>query len=393
MDEIKNTNESNLKVISIGTDRTLFDKNSQARARIAEYGLLVGEMHIVVFTLKNLGLVVEKIAENVWIYPTNSRTRFGYMKDAKKLGREIIVDKKFVRGQSLITSQDPFETGRVGLFLKKKFRLPLQTQIHTDFGSPYFKKVSFLNRLRVFMSGKIIRNSDSFRVVSNKIKNTLVDKYHTDSSKISVLPIFVSIKENTTSQIERTVLRKKYPQFNTVILTVSRLAKEKNISFTIKVFFEVFKTYKDIGLIIVGDGVLKRDLENQVKRLGLSDNVIFLGWQNDISEYYKMADIFINTSYFEGFGMTLLEAGSFGCPVLTTDVGIASDLYIGAEQSFVCPIGGKKIFVEKMISLISSPILREITSAILKENSKKFFISKEEYLRKYKEILEKHYVR
>src|SRR6185503_8011999 len=110
----------------------------------------------------------KQLAPNVWIYPTNSVSRWSYINDANRLGREIVFKNKFVRGQALITAQDPFESGLVAYKVKKRWRLPLEIQLHTDPFSPYFK--DFLNIIRKFIARKVLRNADTVRVVSEELK-------------------------------------------------------------------------------------------------------------------------------------------------------------------------------------------------------------------------------
>ena len=81
--------ETSLKVLMIGSDRKLFEEGSAVVERIKGYGALVEELHIIVFALKSLGFTDKRIAPNVWIYPTNSFSRWLYIYDAASLGKKI----------------------------------------------------------------------------------------------------------------------------------------------------------------------------------------------------------------------------------------------------------------------------------------------------------------
>ena len=82
-----------MKVISIGTDRKLFEKGSAVLARNIEYASKIDELHIVVFSLKKLRLEPFSIG-NLHIYPTNSTYRFFYIFDAFRIGKQIIENCK-----------------------------------------------------------------------------------------------------------------------------------------------------------------------------------------------------------------------------------------------------------------------------------------------------------
>ena len=136
-------------------------------------------------------------------------------------------------GNSVITSQEAF-TNIVAVFMRWRFKIPLQIQIHTDFLSPYFKSESFKNFFKYWGYILGIKNADTIRVVSKRIKDSLGSIVHSQSSVFSVLPIWVDIDKikNTPITID---LHKKYPQFDFIILMASRLTKEKNISLAFKI--------------------------------------------------------------------------------------------------------------------------------------------------------------
>ncbi len=307
-----------MKLLSISTDRKIFDKNSSVALRQIDYAKKYEEVHIIVFSDVKFSETV--LAPNLWIYPTRSSSKWKYIYDGLKLAKFILSK----RGITHITCQDPFETGLIGAILKNKNpNVELELQIHTDIGSEYFQKFSFLNRIRTRLSYFTLIRADHIRVVSNRIKDYLIK--FIDSSKIEVRPIKVDFEKINNSSIT-TDLHKQYPQYEKIVLMASRLEKEKNIDMAIDAFSEVLKMRQNVGLVIVGDGSQKQLLEKRVKDLGIAGSVVFLGWQNDVITYYKTCDIFLSTSWYEGYGLSLVEAHSLGIKVVSTDVGIAKEL-------------------------------------------------------------------
>ncbi|MEX0919238.1 MAG: glycosyltransferase, partial [Parcubacteria group bacterium] len=211
--------ESTLKVLMIGSDRKLFEEGSAVSERIKGYGTLVGELHIVVMTKSSLGLKKKQLAPNVWLYPTNSFSRWFYVRNASKLGKNIVRERQFVRGQSVISTQDPFESGLAGLRVKKKWRLPLEVQMHTDPFSPYFSGP--LNFLRKIIAKRVLNSASGIRVVSESLKQKLTAGNLHLKAPISVLPIYVD-KEKIESAPVTFDLHARYP-WRFIILCVSRL--------------------------------------------------------------------------------------------------------------------------------------------------------------------------
>lgn len=328
-----------MKILSIGTDRKIFDEKSSSARRMLGYGEMVDELHIIVFSLQGLSLKQKKLSEKVFLYPTNSRNRLMYLWDAIRIGRKI-------KNIDLVSTQDPFETGFVGLVLKKILNIKLQVQIHTDFLSVYFKN-GLLNRFRVKIASITLPRADGVRAVSQRIKNSVSAKLKIDKGKIDVLPIFTDVEVLKKSEV-KSDLHKKYPQFDFIILMASRFEIEKNILLAIKAFKNVLQnTNKNIGLVIVGSGSEKDFLLDKVSELKIQNDVVFEAWSNDLPSYYKTCDLFLNTSNYEGFGLSILEAFFCGASVLTSDVGLVGDI-LDEENIMVCPVGDQKCFQDKI---------------------------------------------
>ena len=380
-----------MKVLSIGTDRKLFEESSAVLSRSLEYARKMEELHIVVFSLKNLGLK-EVHKGNLHIYPTNSLFKILYFWDAIGVGERIIKNNKFDKNNSVITTQDPFETGKVGNILKKIYGIPLQIQIHTDFLSPYFKSL-ILNRIRVVLAKSLIPKADGLRVVSSVIEDSIKKTFPNIKAQVSVLPIFVDMEK-----IENIVATKDQVSHSTFkieknIFMASRLTKEKRFDIAIKAFKKVTEKVSDVGLVISGLGPERNNIEKIVGNFGLNEKVKFMGWENndDMAFFFaKSSDIFLLTSEFEGYGMTLIEAGVSGCPIVTTKVGIAkTDLFKNGENSFVCPVGDMDCLAKSIIDLITNEEKRKSFSLSMRDSIKKIAISREDYVASYVGLLNK----
>ncbi len=375
-----------MKVISIGTDRNLFKDDSAVRQRQIEYGTLFDELHIIVFTKSGFETRVQ-LSSNVWVYATNSFSKLTYIAGAVKIAGEIIKNRTLKPTDTVVTVQDPFETGLAGVKIKNKFGLPLHVQIHTDFSNPFFVQGSILNKIRIRIARKVLPQADGVRVVSQKILENLKKIKLAPNIEPTVLPIFVDVSkyENAPVTID---LQKKYPQFTFIILMASRLTTEKNIPLALRAFKQIADKYPKVGLVIVGSGPEKFKLKKIVEKLNLKHNVVFEEWQSDLCSYYKTAHLFLLTSNFEGYGLTLVEAVAAGCPVISTDVGIA-DILLKDGISLVCPIGDSACLVTKISQLIEDQGLRMNFAQEASLRIKKVVISdKKKYLEVYKKSLE-----
>ena len=82
---------------------------------------------------------------------------------------------------------------------------------------------------------------------------------------------------------------------------------------------KVVSVHPDWRLRIVGWGEDENDLKAQAWTLGLSDSVVFVGRTSQVEKEYQRAALYVMSSRWEGLPMTLLEAQSFGLPVVSTD--------------------------------------------------------------------------
>ena len=356
-----------MKILTIGTDRQLFTPGSQVGKRAMAYSRFFEQYHQVVFALKKHNLGETKLSDNTWVYPTGSTSRFFYIVEAVRLGSKLLKQNP---GQWVISAQDPFETGLAACWLAWRHKLPFQIQIHTDFLSPYFARQSFLNRIRVWLARRILPRADGIRVVSERIKRSIIQAGVKTKSEPVVLPIVIN---QVISQSAKENLKAKYPQFSKIILVVSRLEPEKNVGLAIKAFDLVIKDYPQAGMIIAGVGSAEGKLKDLTGQLGLKDKVIFVGQQSGLEEFYRLADVLLNPSNYEGYGLVLAEARLAGLPVVSTDVGIAQEL-VGSE--FVCPVGNQDCLAEKTSLVLSGQINQQPVPAGLIENDFEHYVEK-----------------
>jgi glycosyltransferase involved in cell wall biosynthesis len=366
-----------MNILVIGTDRKIFEKDSDVRKRVIEYSTLAEEYYVIVFSLKSHNLKTEKIASNAWVIPTNSSSKLLYVFDAIRLGKKM-------SDIDVISAQDPFESGLVAYLISIFLKSKLQLQIHTDFLSPYFND-NFLNKIRIIIAKIILPRADLIRVVSVRIKNSI--KRLNLKAKISVLPIFIDAQK-IISHHPKMDVHEKYTGFSKIILSVSRFEKEKKIEDVIEVFNIISKNHTDIALVILGDGSERKKIEDRVKNLNLSAKVFFEGWQEDVISYYKTSDIYLSTSGYEGYGLSLMEATVSGLPVVTTDVGVVGDVLVDRINALVCPVGDVACLSAKLEELIENSVLyAKIKHNALKISDELIPRVKYRYLEDYRKTL------
>ncbi len=354
------------KVIMISRDSKVLDKDSSVYSRVLEYGNIFDELHVVVMA-KSAGKTTAVNAKNVFFYDTTSKHKTASF--IRVLGRAVKIAKKIGKG-NWVTAQD-FESGLAALLVSKMYGLKFQLQLHTDVFSHFYPRLGAFNYVRYLLARFLIPTANSLRVVSQKIKSEILEKKLLPEGNIFVLPVLVDTNAFWASASTYD-LHGKYPEFEKIVLIVARLTKEKNLDLSFEAFQKILRVLPKAGLVVLGDGREKNKLKRLAKHLDILSSIRFEGWVKDTASAYRSADLLLVTSFYEGFGMNIIEALSVGCPVVSTDVGIAGEA--GAE---VCNYDAGEI------ALKSVGILEEgIKGKLLPEFSG---VTKETYLRQFKE--------
>lgn len=360
-----------MKILMLSSDPMVLDKDSFVRKRAENYAELVDKIFIVVLT-RNLNPAGQINFGKISIIPASGC--FMRFFRAFFAARRILKREKI----DLVTCQD-IEHCLVAYFLGR----PFEAQVHTDIGSRYFWKFSWKNKLRYLLAKFLLPRASCVRVVSERIKKFLTEKWKIPSSKIATIPIVPTIRYPRASSLSRFAFSRKDFGFKKTILMVSRLAKEKNIALAIKAFAEVLRTNSDAGLVIVGDGPERKNLELQAASYKLQDKIKFEGYRKNLIPYYLSASAFLLTSWYEGFGMSLIEAIYFGLPIVMSDVGIAGEIVKNNESALIVRPGDLDGFVVALDKILNEEEFRKKITEAARKNLGEFLGKHRDY---YQEI-------
>lgn len=138
-----------------------------------------------------------------------------------------------------------------------------------------------------------------------------------------------------------------------IVLSVGRLNYQKGYDLLIEKWIKIKKKYPNWRLEIAGEGEQRVELESRIKELKLENHITLLGNVDNIEEKYKRASIYVLSSRFEGLPMTLIEAKSFGLPIVAFDCKTGPKEIIKDEIDGILVEGGNvHLLVDKVIELI-----------------------------------------
>src|SRR5216684_1072228 len=183
------------------------------------------------------------------------------------------------------------------------------------------------------MERTLARFTHCIVTVSERVKHELVAYGVAPPEQIIVIPLGFNLEPFLNSQAQQGQFRREFALNNGLQLVgiVGRLFPIKNHRLFLDAAARVAAGKPATRFIIVGDGVLRPELERQAHALGIADRVIFTGWRRDLPRIYADLDVLVVSSDNEGTPVSAIEAMASGCPVVATRVGGLPDLIEDGE--------------------------------------------------------------
>lgn len=221
-------------------------------------------------------------------------------------------------------------------------------------GIPFVTTVHGFNSVSPYSA--IMTKGDHVICVSQAIKSYIQAHYDTPDEKITVIPRGIDLEKFNPQNIDKKFIENFKKEYHLddkrIISTVGRITQLKDHQTFIRSISLLKKDYPNIiGLIVGGIREDKQDyfhtLEALVKKLDISDNIIFTGSQNQVSEIYALSDVVVSSSKKpESFGRSVAEALALNTPVVATDHGGVLDIIAEGENGFFYPVGESEALAE-----------------------------------------------
>jgi len=157
-----------------------------------------------------------------------------------------------------------------------------------------------------------------------------------------------------------------------ILLSVSRLTPQKNLSLLVRGFAGFRDMHPDFSLVLVSDGPLRAELEKEVESLGQTEAVRFFGYQADVWPFYQIADALVSTSTIEGLSNAMLEALAAGVPLVATKTAGTDELLEEGKNGYFIQNATEDGVVEALTTYAGSD--RSMLSVEARETAEQFSI-------------------
>jgi len=200
--------------------------------------------------------------------------------------------------------------------------------------------------------------------VSKDIQKAFVNQYRFPEDKVIVIRNGIEISENIPMRKEKNTF---------VIGSSGRLFPVKDYSLMVEVAREILKKTNGIRFELAGDGPERPKIEDLIKKNGLDGTFLLRGFVSDTTPFYSGLDLYINTSVHEGIPMSVLEAMSYGIPIIAPNVGGLTEIIENGIQGFLVEGRDAEDFAEKCIALYKNESLRRQMGLAAREKIMKKF--------------------
>lgn len=278
--------------------------------------------------------------------------------------------KKIIEKESpnIVLSLLPEPTIRA-LALKKEFPnisfiFSIRNHPNKEFKNPLFK---------------LIRNYYYKKADSIVIQDILYKKYFKKDiqNKMEVIPNYVACSDKNVN-----IKKEK------IIMTATRLEKQKNVSLLIKAFSKLDPKFDSYKLYIYGNGSFKNKLIKIIKKMKLENRVFLKGTSNSIEKELQKATLFVLPSNYEGMPNVLLEALSNGLPVITTlSTEVIPSIVDNNVNGIIVEKNNPKILTEKIEYLLENEQVRKNMEKEAIKIKEKFSLT---ILKKWEQIFKKN---
>jgi glycosyltransferase involved in cell wall biosynthesis len=237
--------------------------------------------------------------------------------------------------------------------LKRRPRLVVSE--HRSYGR--FNSVGIKERVKFAILKGLYKRSDSIVAVSRSVAEDLRQRLSKRAArKIVVINNPCCIQKNVLSERMHNVASR-------TILAVGRLVTEKGFDVLLAAFRNVSNRVEGVRLLIVGEGPCRAELEAQIDHLGLGAIVAMPGFSRNVADEYQQARLFVCSSRTEGFGNVLVEALSFGLPIVSTACGGPDEILAGGRYGVLVPVDDETALADAIVNALETTVDHEAQTA------------------------------
>ena len=226
--------------------------------------------------------------------------------------------------------------------------------------------------------GWVSRKAALFIAISQAVRNAMIERGEVEKEKIAVVLNGVPDAADTSNRVldEPQSVREKFGVgVRPLIVCAARLEAEKGLETLVAAMQTVRQAQPEALCLIAGDGSLHDELQGQIERAQLGDNVRLIGFQVDVLALVNAADVFVLSSLSEPFGLAIIEAMSLGKPVVATRSGGPLEIVANGESGILVAPSSSEDMAQALLRLLGNETERDQMGQAARERYVEHFTS------------------
>ncbi len=289
-------------------------------------------------------------------------------------------------GPDIVHTHTP-KAGIVGRWAAKLAGVPRIVHTYHGFGfspqHPLWQRAFYvgLERASALITSQFVAVSDPNRVLGQSYGIFLREKCALIRPGVDFADFRIVASDKIKKKIEL-----GFAPSDKVVGVVASFTPAKALHLFLEAAAIIAKEIPGVRFLMVGDGLLRPQLESQAERLGLRSALRMLGWRRDVPELVSTFDVFLLTSLWEGLPRSLVEAFLSGVPAVASQVDGIGEVIQEGRNGFLVPAGNAEAMAAAVIRLLKDESLRQTLGEQARSSVDDF--SAEKMLKDYSELYE-----
>jgi glycosyltransferase involved in cell wall biosynthesis len=346
-----------MDVLCYTEDIDILRPGSPSEDRFKEYAQVGKRLVVIVLNTKKERYPMRRVGESLWIIPTNAPIYPLTLTYALHLTRQELSFQGALQAD-LVDAREISLAACAAWWTARHFRKPLHIFMHGNMVSLSFGTKNIRNYLKMALARFLLPAADAVSTDADSAAPYLKDLSTSLLDRTILFPRFIDVPAIRNAKVARN-LAEIYPSFKFILLSVGPLTPASNHQLAITALAGVLRMFKHAGLVIVGEGPTKTQLEAHAASLGIADRIAFESPPSDMTSYYKSAQVLINTSTADMFDDVILPAAASSIAIISAPVGETGNFLKNNENGFLCDLKDPACFVRTAMLLLNKQEIRE----------------------------------
>lgn len=344
------------RLLFISRDTTLLNQTTQSLDGYLELTDVFDEVHIVILQpgIRTLHPIL-RVAPNVWIYIASAKHWWWTPVVALQM---IESQLRFADGfrPDLIVARDPYESALVAFAAASRYRRATQLHILEDFSNPKVKAALPHSWLRTLLAPFMVRRFQSVRTATDTLLQNIERRFPNviDGATLPRFRNYRALRELNSN----VTIKEKYHQFTFIITYVGSLVEGCLAYQAIDAARSLLRNPR-VGLVIVGDGPIRAQLQKRAILLGVEKQVVFEKAMDTVALYLTTADVLLVPDTDSPSDDRVIAAAFAGVPVVSASTPMRSDIFTHGESAFLCAPNDTLLMAKYLNILLNDIELRQ----------------------------------